>query len=236
MPGMTEPEIHRIATLDLKVKPRPWPFEIERRGEIDAHFAKVREAKPEVWNGRVLLARNAVFAGDHLSADYFETDFASFLAWRDFGFPDREVFNGFGMGALLSADGAYVLGEMGAHTANAGKIYFPAGTPDPQDVRHGMLDVEGSVVREIEEETGLAPTDYTLDAHWHCVFTGPSVAMIRILRVDMRGEALRARIEDALARQSRPELAAVHLVRGLADLSPAMPHFVTAFLQSQLSA
>ena len=229
-------EIHRIATLDLRVRPYVWPFAQDRRGEIDAHFAQEKRKKPELFNGRVLLARHALRDNDRLSADYFETDFASFLAWRDFGFPDREVFNGFGMGALLAADGAYVLGEMGAHTANAGKIYFPAGTPDPQDVRHGMLDVEGSVVREIEEETGLAPTDYALDAHWHCVFTGPSVAMIRILRVGMRGEALRARIEDTLARQSRPELAAVHLVRGLADLSPAMPHFVTAFLQARFTA
>ena len=65
------------------------------------------------------------------SASYFETDFAAFLAWRDWGFPDESVFNGFGMGALRCTDGAYVLGEMGAHTANAGRIYFPSGTPDP---------------------------------------------------------------------------------------------------------
>ena len=42
--------------------------------------------------------RNPVFDGDRFSADYFETDFASFLAWRDWGFPDKNVFNGFGHG------------------------------------------------------------------------------------------------------------------------------------------
>ena len=80
-----------------------------------------------MWNGRVLLGRNPVFAGERFSASYFETDFASFLAWRDWGFPDKDVFNGFGMGALRCADGAFVLGEMGQHTANAGRIYFPVG-------------------------------------------------------------------------------------------------------------
>ncbi len=55
-----------------------------------------------------------VFAGKRFSADYFETDFASFLAWRDWGFPDNSVFNGFGMGALRGSDGAFVLGEMAA--------------------------------------------------------------------------------------------------------------------------
>ena len=232
---MTPPEIHRIATLDLRVRPAPWAFAQTRRGEIDAHFAKVREAKPEIWNGRVLLGRNSIHGDGHLSGEYIETDFASFLAWRDWGFPDRDVFNGFGMGALKSSDGAFVLGEMGEHTANAGRIYFPSGTPDPDDVRDGMLDIAGSITREIAEETGLGAADYTMDTHWTCVFAGPSIAMIRILRVDMPGEALRARVESHLAGETKPELRAVHLVRTRSDLVPAMPRFVSAFLEAQFS-
>ena len=118
----------------------------------------------ELWNGRVLLGRNPVFAGERFSADYFETDFASFLAWRDWGFPDSDVFNGFGMGALRGSDGAFVLGEMGEHTANAGRIYFPSGTPDLDDVSGDVLDIAGSVAREVEEETGLTPADYRAEA------------------------------------------------------------------------
>jgi 8-oxo-dGTP pyrophosphatase MutT (NUDIX family) len=232
---MTPPEIHHIATLDLRVRPAPWGFAQIRRGEIDAHFAKVREARPEIWNGRVLLGRNSAHGEGRLSGEYFETDFASFLAWRDWGFPDREVFNGFGMGALKSSDGAFVLGEMGEHTANAGRIYFPSGTPDPDDVRDGMLDIAGSIVREVAEETGLDEADYTMDTHWTCVFAGPSIAMIRILRVDMPGEALQARIEASLASQKRPELQAIHLVRRRSDLVPVMPRFVSAFLEAQFS-
>jgi 8-oxo-dGTP pyrophosphatase MutT (NUDIX family) len=232
---MTPPEIHRVATLDLKAGPFAWPFATERRGEIDAHFAKKQRDKPELWNGRVLLGRNAVHADNHFSADFFETDFASFLAWRDWGFPDTSVFNGFGMGALRSSDGAFLLGEMGSHTANSGRIYFPAGTPDPNDVSGGMLDLAGSVVREVTEETGLAAADYTMDTHWSCVFAGPSIAMIRILRVELPGEALKARIESNLARETRPELGAVHLVRSRSDLVPVMPSFVSAFLEAQFS-
>ena len=121
---------------------------------------EAQRANPQLWNGRVLLGRHPVFAGSHLTAGYFETDFASFLAWRDWGFPDRDVFNGFGMGALRCADGAFVLGEMGQHTSNAGRIYFPSGTPDLDDVRDGALDISGSVARELEEETGLVPGEY----------------------------------------------------------------------------
>jgi len=235
MVGMTSPVIHRVSSLELSVRPWSWPFAEARCAEISAHFAAKQREKPNMWNGRVLLGRDPVFAGGRFTASYFETDFASFLAWRDWGFPDKDVFNGFGMGALRCADGAFVLGEMGRHTSNAGRIYFPSGTPDLDDIRDGAVDISGSVARELEEETGLAPGDYRSEVDWHCVYTGPAVAMIRILHVDMAGDALCARIEANLARQQLPELSAIHLVRGTRDLTVAMPGFVTAFIEAQLA-
>jgi 8-oxo-dGTP pyrophosphatase MutT (NUDIX family) len=231
---MTPATIHHVTTLDLSLEPWSWRFAEQRRAEIDAHFAKLQLEKPQLWNGRILLARDPVFAADRFSASYFETDFASFLAWRDWGFPDHGVFNGFGMGALRCADGAFVLGEMGRHTANAGRIYFPSGTPDRDDIKGDAVDISGSVAREVLEETGIAPADYRSAAHWDCVVSGAAVAMIRILQVDASGEALRAKIEANLALQREPELAAIHLVRGRSDFTAAMPRFVTAFLERQL--
>ena len=232
---MTLPVIHRVTTLELDVQPWSWPFATVRGAEISAHFAGKQREKPQIWNGRLLLARNPVFTGSGFRAGYFETDFASFLAWRDWGFPDRDIFNGFGMGALLSNDGAFVLGEMGQHTANAGRIYFPSGTPDLDDISEGSVDMAGSVARELAEETGLTAADYRADPHWDCVVSGRSIAMIRILHVDASGEALRARIEANLARQAQPELSAVHLVRDAGDLTAAMPRFVTVFIEAQFA-
>ncbi len=228
--------IHRVTQLDLKCDAWTWPFAAERRADIDAHFALQQAGKPKLWNGRVLLGRNPAFSGDRFSADYFETDFASFLAWRDWGFPDNRVFNGFGMGALRGTDGVFVLGEMAGHTANAGRIYFPAGTPDLDDLQNGMVDIPGSVAREVEEETGLTTADYRADEHWDCVDSGGAIAMIRILNVDMPGEALRAKIEANLATHISPELAAIHLVRGPADFTSAMPRFVTEFIEARAAS
>ena len=232
---MTLPVIHRITTLDLNVQPWSWPFAEARRGEISAHFAAKQAEKPQLWNGRILLGRHPAFTGSSFRASYFEADFASFLAWRDWGFPDRDVFNGFGMGALHCADGAFVLGEMAQHTSNAGRIYFPSGTPDLDDISGATVDIAGSVAREVEEETGLTPADYRAGAHWDCVVSGAAIAMIKVLNVDSSGEALRARIEATLGRQDQPELAAIHLVRGTSDLTTAMPRFVTAFIVKQFS-
>jgi 8-oxo-dGTP pyrophosphatase MutT (NUDIX family) len=233
---MTLPVIHRVTQLDLKFQPWSWPFADERRADIAAHFAVKQREKPKMWNGPILLARNPVFTGNRFSASYFDIDFASFLAWRDWGFPDTGVFNGFGMGALRCSDGAFVLGEMSQHTANAGRIYFPSGTPDLNDVSGGAVDMPGSVGREVEEETGLTSRDYRPGAHWDCVVSGAAIAWIQILEVDGSGEALQARIEANHARQSQPEFAAIRLVRASSDLTPAMPRFVTAFIEAQLSA
>jgi hypothetical protein len=60
--------------------------------------------------------------------------------------------------------------------------------------------------------------------------------MIRMLRVDMPGDAVRDRIVANLAAQRQPELSAIHLVRGVDDLTSAMPRFVTAFIEAQFAS
>jgi hypothetical protein len=227
--------IYQVTELDLGFQPWPWPFAQQRRAEIDAHFAAKQSEKPQLFNGRVLLGRNPVVTAGKFSATYFETDFASFLAWRDWGFPDKDVFNGFGMGALRGNDGAFALGEMGQHTANAGRIYFASGTPDLSDLRGTRVDIPASVAREVEEETGLAEADYHAGEQWTCVLAGPAIAMIRMLDVAASGEVLRARIEANLAEQQTPELSAIHLVREVGDLTAAMPAFVRAYIEAHLS-
>ncbi len=216
--------------LDVAFEPWSWPFARERRAEIDAHFARRIALSAQIWNGRVLLARDYHIAGAVLTGTCFETDFASFLAWRDWDFPDRHVVNCFAMGALRSADGAFLLGVMGAHTANAGRIYFPAGTPDPNDIVDGRLNFAGSVAREVAEETGLTPADYTASPGWHAVPAGVRLALIRLLTAPAPALELQRKVRDHIARERIPELADLRVVRGPADFDPMMPAFVTAYL------
>jgi 8-oxo-dGTP pyrophosphatase MutT (NUDIX family) len=229
----------RVDELALSYRPWVWPFAHERQSEIAAHFANARAARPQLWNGRVMLARNPRHEGMRFSAEYFDTDFASFLAWRDWGCPDREVFNGFGMGALRGSDGVFLLGEMAAHTANAGKIYFPSGTPDPGD-RLGdrlgdVVDIAGSVFREVQEETGLAPEAYRASPTWYCIRVGQAIALMRLLELDAPAEQLQIQIARFLATEAEPELSRMHLVRDRQDFTPAMPAFVTALIETVLA-
>lgn len=227
-------ELCRVKSLRLDVSDARWAFADERREEIATYFANVREANPAVWNGRVLLCRNPRADGEIYRADYFETDFASFLAWRDWAFPDKSVFNCSGGGALRSADGAFVLGRMSAHTVNAGGIFFPSGTPDPHDVADAQVDLAGSVAREMAEEVGLKPSDYQASEGWTVARSGQIIACLRSLTSPLPAVALKKRIEDFLRTETAPELSGVKLVHSTADFEPMMPPLITAFLQDAL--
>ena len=58
--------IVRLDRLELAVTPRPWAFAHERRDEIDRHFAHLRQATPELWNGRMLLLAEHAIEGSVL--------------------------------------------------------------------------------------------------------------------------------------------------------------------------
>jgi len=222
----------RIETLDLSLQSFDWAFARERRSEIDAHFEKLRAQTPQLWNGRVLLMHSFRFEASALHGAFFETDFASFAAWRDFGFPGGDVFNCFALGALQGNDGVYVSGVMGAHTINAGQIYFPGGTPDRNDVIGDRVDLSASVRREVAEETGLAASDFAIEPAWHCVRMGPMIALLKPMRARVSAAELRARIQGHIAQERDPELADAWLVRGLADIHPDMPAFMQVFFRS----
>ncbi len=227
---MPDPRIVPIDRLDVCFAPFRWPFAETRRDDIAAHFEALRRTTPQLWNGRILLMRDFAIADGALRGTYFETGFADFLAWRDWNFPDPTIVNCFPMGALRASDGAWLLGVMSAHTANAGRIYFPAGTPDRNDLRGDGVDLLGNIVREIGEETGLAAAELATASGWHAVVDGPRVAMMKRIEVPFPALEARARMLRYLASDDEPELSDIRIVRSDADLDPAMPRFITAYL------
>jgi len=230
---MTDARVVRIERLDLAYAPRPWPFAQSRRVEIDAHFARRKAERPALFNGQVLMlyehaVDDAVFRGS-----YLKTDYASFLSWIDWSHPEAGVRDSFSQGALRSADGAFLLGVMGPHTAQAGKIYFPAGTPDLSDVKGDKVDLTASVWREVKEETGLTSADVEAEPGWHSVFAGSQIAHLKIMHARQDAVTLRERILKFLVQQNPPELSDIRIVRGEADLDPMMLPFVVGFLRQQ---
>lgn len=222
--------VRLVDRLSFELDPRIWAFAAERRAEIDAHFATRRRERPSLWNGDVLLLADHTLNGEALRGRYFKTDFASFLAWRDWNFPDPAIRNCYAQAALRGADGAFLLGVMAGHTANAGQIYFPSGTPDASDVIDGAVDLEASLWRELAEETGLTEKDLAPQPGWLAVFVGIRIALTKVLQARENAEALRARILRNIATQQSPELSDIRIVRGPDDLDSRIPASVTAAL------
>lgn len=233
-------EIVTVRAVRCRFEPTPWRFALDRAEQIDAHWRAIARDNPSLFNGRVLLQhRGAVVTGPEGEAvfegAYLETEFKAFMTWRDLGFPAAGVRNGFGMAALSSSDGAFLVGEMAPHTANAGRLYFPSGTPDPNDVRDGAVDIEGSVRRELAEETGLRPAEVAFDEGFTVVVDESRVGFMKRVRSPEPAEDLAARIHAFLAQEEQPELARMHIIRRVADIGPAVQSSCAAYLRSVLA-
>ena len=225
--------ILRVERVEARSTPAAWVWARANRAAIEANWAEKLARTPRMFNGRVLLLSGLELSEEICRASYFEADFKDFLAWRDLGYPDPSIGNGYAMAALQGSDGGFVCGVMGAHTANAGRVYFPSGTPDLSDLQpDGTVDLATSVTRELAEETDLPDDLFEVSDAWIVVRQWPAVAFMRPVRCREPAGAIAARIRAAIAQQDDPELSDVKVIRGPEDIDPAtMPDAVQSFLR-----
>lgn len=232
--------VFHIDEIDSVVVDFEWPFAREKAVEIDKNWNRLTSKQPSLFNGEVFLACDwsleRLRGTQVLRTQHFQTEYKCFLAWRDFGFPDMSVANCFASPALSGSDGVYVLTEMAAHTANAGLVYFPCGTPDPGDLLPDrQLDLSGSVMRELEEETGLMHPMVVAENGWTIVNEWPRLACLKDVISGIPGAAVAAAVDAHIANEENPELARAHMAISLEDLRPdIMPGYIINFLQSRL--
>ena len=222
--------VQRLERLEFIFAPWSWSFAEHRRQEIDDFFRRERKENPALWNGRLLLLRNGRIADGGMSGAFFETDYASLLAalsWRAMG----EAEACFPAAAILTADDAFIVGEMAAHTRNAGQFLFPSGSVDRADVVGDRVDFVGALRRELAEETGIALDTLEPEDGWFAVSFDSRLPLIKILRAEETAARLTKRIAANLAAQSRPELSGISVARGPSDLTDRMPVWVAAFLR-----
>ena len=231
--------VMRVDRLDFTIEPYEWRFAQDHAEKINALWINEVARKPRLFNGQVLLCHRAQLseqAGERvLQGAFFATDYKSFLAHRQIAERDDPVTNCFGMAALRGADGAYLLGEMAAHTANSGQIYFPAGTPDLDDVIAGQVDLEGSIARELQEETGLSLDRVTIEPGFVILRHASQIACMQVLTLSKPAHQIAEQINQWLAADQRNELCRMHVVQARSEIRPeVMPAFICAFLEHQL--
>lgn len=226
--------IEPVSSLDLRLEPFRWTFADARRAEIDLHWKRLKQERPGLWNGEVVLTRDVQISAGRLSGRCFSTDYASFIAWRDWNWPDTQIADCFGAALILSSDGALLYGRMAGSTLNAGQVYPPSGAVDPEDVAaDGRIDIEGSLARELAEETGLNARDARPGRLW-AVRDGCRLCLARELRFEADADTLRQVIERFGAAEARPELDGVVVLRSAGDIGPDMPPYAAGIARHLL--
>ena len=187
-----------------------------------------------MWNGTILMARDVAITDGVLTASCFRSDYASFVAWRDWGFPDTSVYNCFGSPLILSSDGALIYGRMAGHTLNAGLCYPPSGSLDLDDIKPGgNVDVLASIRRELTEETGLNAGD-AVAGDLLVVFDKQRISVSQPLHFDRPARELAESIHHAVAEQSNPELDDVVVLRPGFVPTSQMPDYAMHLAQHLL--
>ncbi len=161
----------------------------------------------------------------HFEAQLTKTDYASFVAWRDWGRPDTTVCNCFGAPAVFSSDGALLVGVMADWTLNAGKAYPPSGTLEPKDVlADGSVDVIGSMRTELIEETGLDLAD-AAPGETIAIFEGPRLGLVRRYDFPIPFAEMEQVFRRHHAAEEKPELARIEAFTSQAQIDGRMPGY-----------
>lgn len=223
--------VEEVTSLALRCGAEPWAFEEQNRAAIARHWQGLVAANPRLWNGRTLLCRDARLEQGCFTGDFVEADYASFVAWRDWGRPDAGVTNCFGVPAAFTREGALLVGVMAEWTLNAGKAYPPAGSLEPKDVRpDGMIDLHGNMRAELLEETGLDLADARPGA-MAAIFDGPRLAIVQRLDFPLSFTEIARRFAAHAAAEPHQELARLEALHGAAEVDHRMPPYVGALLR-----
>ena len=211
-----------ITGVEIRLAAGNWPLPAEMRAAVPGRWQAMLAQNPHLWDGRILGVTKPVIGDDGIvRAEAREEAYSAFLVWREAGFPEIGIRNMFGSGLIVSSDGALIYGIMGGTTANAGRVYPPAGTLEPRDINaEGMVDIQGSIAIELMEETGLH-IDEARRGGMVAVLDEPRISIAQALHFPATAEELLSRIRANLDRQEERELADVVAVRSAADARAA---------------
>ena len=212
--------VDRVDTCDLRLGTSRWLYANRNSAAIESHWGRRQAENPAFFNGRIHVARDCQITGRHLKTTLIETDFKSFLYWREQGYPEAGALDAFGSAILRSCDGAVLLVRQRPGNVNEGQVYLPGGFIDARDVAaDGSVDIAASIARELTEETHLDIKAFDVQPGFLAVRCGALLSIGQVLVSRQGAEQLRAAILANLAADPDPELADIVIIRHPGDLA-----------------
>ncbi|MGH6760064.1 MAG: NUDIX hydrolase [Phyllobacterium sp.] len=217
-----------IKDVAVRVVDEPLHYEIENRDSIEQGWDREYARNPHLFNGPLYLAETAELSSGLFQATFQRTRYATLLHWRK-DISQQRPWHIFGVGVIVSADNCLIAGRMAPRNAVAGRIYFPAGSIDDNDVVDGMVDYDRNMLREVAEETGFDLTGARRDTALHLVKANRNAALFRRFFFDLGAAEIAASIRAHIAADDAAELDDVIVVSGAGQMGDATPSYVRAF-------
>lgn len=230
---MEEGPVLPVSSIEWRLEPGRHPLETLASRAIDESWHRRILQSPRLHDGEVVLGTELSVAHGRLSGACRMIRYAGllhFLENPDTGLPQDPYRHLFAWPALISADGRAVMGRMAAHTANAGRIYFPAGSLEASDFVGGLADIDANMAREVREETGLDLGAARPDPGYLLLPAGRLALVIRIFRFEKSAADLAGAAREFLAARHDDELDAI-LDFAPGETDPAMTPLARRFMR-----
>ncbi|MFD1199513.1 NUDIX hydrolase [Brucella gallinifaecis] len=228
MHHVKENTVYEIDRVDVEVLPGSLDYGQVHKLAIAENWQRECQLNPTLFDGEIYLAPEARLEGRSFAASFYRTSFATLMYWRKDTQPVKP-WHIFGVGVMVSADGHLMAARMSSHNAVAGRVYFPAGSIDDNDIVDGRANYENNMAREVFEETGVNLGDARREEKIHLVMADRSIALFRRYYFDLSTADLLKRIETNLALQAVPELAEIIPVTKAGAMGQATPSYVRTF-------
>jgi len=233
--AIPENQVFSLDAVQLSVDAAEHPWRVAERAAIDACWAREQVERPWLFNGTVMLHRGLQLEDGVISGISHRAPYAALLelirTW-----PPADVWHLFGSAVILSSDNAMLLIRMAARTANPGKVYAPAGSLDESDIKGSSVDLDGSIVREAREETGLELSHAAAENRLFCWRRGGLVAVFRRFLLTEPAAVLVEQIRNHIRTGPEDEIEDVVVVRPPQDAGPTAPAYMQAMIDFHFAA
>ena len=154
--------IKNIYNKKIKVTLKPVPIVLPEdiQQKIEAHWEKIKQENPTLWNGEIVCVTDYFETEQELIIVCQKSNYAHYLYDERIGLPDQyKCYNLFADGLLETQDGYYVIGELEENMSYPFCLQLPGENVDNQDIVGEKIDILHTIQREVQEELNIDVTD-----------------------------------------------------------------------------
>ena len=217
-----------VQSVELNVTDLPHPYHVKNADIALEAWQDEVARKPFLFNGLVFLDHSLTYQDDRLTGTSHLVLYSTFLQWLQN--ENGEGDHLFAVGLIVSKEGFPILGEMAAHTFNAGKCYAPSGSLDADDIEGDTINLLANITRELSEETGINLSNADIQQGFYMFCHGRKTIAVTRCNFDLTAEALCKQINEFIAKDPEAELAKVFAVESKTHYPETLADYMVGIL------